>query len=132
MANTATLIQTIPCSFSSSGFSLVYQYLLVFDSLGVDLTVHDPAADARAAVVGIYYAEADAHNLIWKSASTTLVTLAMPADSGQFKGLGIGDGAIVIGKVGEDLIANNTTSLLPSVLVYVAEIGKMGLNFQST
>lgn len=131
MANTATLIQTIPCSFSSAGFSLVSQYAVVFDTLSVDLTIHTPAAANRAAVVGLYYAESNAHNLIWKSASTTLVTLEMPASSGQFKGLGVGDGALVVAKVGEALIAQVTTAVISSALVYVAEIGPAGLTFQS-
>ncbi len=132
MANTSTPIQTIPASFSTSGFTLVYQYAVAFDTLAADLTIHTPSSAAvRAAVVGIYYAEADAHNLIWKSAANTLVTLQMPASSGQFKGLGVGDGALVVAKAGEALIAQVTTALVASMLVYVAEIPKMGLNFQS-
>ncbi len=132
MANAATLIQTIPCSFSSSGFSNVYQYAVAFDTLSSDLTIHTPSSsEMRSAVVGIYYAEADAHNLIFKSASTTLVTLQMPASSGQLKGLGIGDGALVVAKAGEALIAQVTSAVISSMLVYVAEIPKLGLNFQS-
>ena len=131
MANTATLIQTIPCSFSTSGFSLVSQYAVAFDTLTSDLTIHTPAAGNRVALVGLYYAETDAHNLIFKSASTTLVTLQMPASSGQIAGLGTGNGALIVTKAGEALVAQVTTAVISSMLVYVAEISKAGLNFQS-
>jgi len=132
MANTSTLIQTIPCSFATSSFTNVYQYAVAFDTLAADLTIHTPSSpEMRSAVVGLYYAEADAHGLIWKSAANTLVTLQMPTNSGQFKGVGPGDGAIVVTKAGEALIAQVTTAVVASMLVYVAEISKNGLNFQS-
>jgi hypothetical protein len=131
MANSSTLVQKLPCSFASASFSQVFQYAVVFDTLTSDLTIHTPATGNRAAVVGVLYAEADAHNLIWKSASTTLVTLQMPASSGQFKGCGPGDGAIVIAKVNEALIAQVTTAVISSMLVYVAEISPQGLIFSS-
>ena len=132
MANTATLLQEIPCSFSTAGFGNVYQYAVAFDTVDSDLTIHAPsAATMRAAVVGLYYAEATAHNLVWKSGTTELLTLQMPASSGQFKGVGPGDGALVITLAGEDLVARCTTAVIATALVYVAEIGAMGLNFQS-
>lgn len=130
MANTSTLVQRIPCSFGPAGFSQVYQYTVAFDTLTSDLTIHTPATGNRAAVVGLYYADTTAHNLIWKSASTTLVTIEKPVNSGESKGLGL-DGALVVTKVSEALIAQVTTGLVSSLLVYVAEIGPEGLQFQS-
>lgn len=129
MANAKTLIQTIPCSFHPAGFGLVTQYEVVIDTLTSDFTIHTPTAGNRVAVVGLYYAETSAHTLIWKSGSTTLVTLDMPANSGQIKGLGVGEGALIITAASGALVIQVQTAVIPSLLVYVAEITPAGLLF---
>lgn len=122
MANTSTLFQRVPVAFSSMGYSEVFQYVVAFDTTGADLIVHSPPSDKMAALVGIYYAEADAHDLLIKSESTTLITLQMPASSGQVKGIGPGDGPLVITKPGEDLVLRCNTANVTSMICYVANL----------
>lgn len=131
MANSSTLIQKIPCSFSPAGFSQVYQYKVVFDTLTSNLTVHAASsATQRVALLGCIYSEADAHSLSWKSGTTTLVTLQKTTFSGANDALGL-TGPTVVTVAGENLVAENLTSAIATMIVYVAEIGPEGLQFQS-
>lgn len=133
MANSSTLIQSFPCAFGSGGFVNVYQYKVIFDTLTSNLTIHTPsAATKRCALVGCLYQEADAHSISWKTDTTTLVTLQQPVFGGQSQSLGLGNGVSIITKAGEALIAENLTATVATMLVYVAEVGKEGLLFQST
>jgi hypothetical protein len=52
-------------------------------------------------------------------------------NSGESFGLGVGNGALIVAKVSEALIAQVTTGLISSALVYVAEFGPGGLIFSS-
>jgi len=106
-------------------------YKVAFDTLASNLTVHTASASTqRVALLGCVYSEADAHSLTWKSGTTTLVTLQRTTFQGDNQGLGL-NGPTIITVAGENLVVENTTSLIPTMIVYVAEISPQGLIFSS-
>lgn len=119
MANTATALTPIDILIGKTGKGgLVVPYVVVFDTTASDLTVHTPASDTYAAIIGIQYAEASAHTFTVKSNTTTLVAYEMPANSGKYSELGK---IVVAAKKGESLVIRADTAVISSMLLYVAE-----------
>lgn len=125
MANTSTLLQTLQVSFpqgARGGFSQVKQYAVAFDTLAADLTIHTTTAGKVAVVVGLKYSEAAAHSLTWKSAANVIVTLECAANTVVSEGLHTAQGATILTKAGENLVAQVNTAVINSLVVYVAEL----------
>lgn len=118
MANSSTLIQSLPIGLKNKGFTSIKQYAVVLDTTGADLTIHTTTSGYRAILLALLYSEADAHTLTFKSASTTLVALEMPANSGRDQPM---DLTPIITKEGENLVARVATSGIATMLVLVAE-----------
>lgn len=124
MANSSTLLQTLQCSFppgQKGGFSQVKQYSVVFDTLAANLTIHTTTAGKNAVVVGLSFAVAAANTLTWYSGANQLVAWENAANTRVDKPLGAGQNTLIT-KVGENLIAQVNTAVIPSMLVYVAEL----------
>lgn len=89
-----------------------------------DETIYTPDSDGYVAVVGLQYVEGDAHNLTFKSGSTTLVTFQQAANGGISHP--IGDGILVSTYAGEALKISCTEALSPFV-IYVQEYTNLKL-----
>lgn len=124
MANTATLIQKIPAFDKEKDFTEVLQYKVTIDTLSTDLTIHTPAAGNRVGIMGIIYTEADAASLEFKTASTSLLTLEMPASSGIVKEISSLPLPIIT-KAGEALKINVTGNNISTMLLVVAEFSTL-------
>jgi hypothetical protein len=121
MANTATLIASIPAHFQNASYKgLIQAKAVVFDTADSDLEVYEPSTGAYGAILGLTYKEASAHTLTFKSASTTLLALEQAANSGVEWPLRIKE-PYVVGKKGEKLYLRCTTAVVSSILLYVAE-----------
>jgi hypothetical protein len=121
MANTATAQTALPIKIGKGGASgYVVPYVVVIDTVDTDLTIRDPAADNYAAIVGIQYLEATAHNVTFKSGSTTLVALEKPASSGMSERIGA---PIIVAAKGDALVIRSSAAI-SSMLVYVAEFNE--------
>jgi hypothetical protein len=125
MANTATLLGTIPGGYVNvGGGSSVKAVAVSFDTPGADLIVYNPPANKRWGLVGIFYEEAAAHSLIIKSQATTLVTL----EKTTFSGLKhpIGEGFLGVGlNAGDDLVMQCVGNSITSMIVYVQEVNRL-------
>lgn len=119
MANSATLGDPLPIRYrAGSILGGVYPVTIVMDTTGVDLTIFDPGADRFCALVGIQYAEADAHNLTIKSGTTVLTTYQMPVNGG----LSIPIGAPILSTLAKNsVLAFNTSVAIATILAYVIE-----------
>lgn len=96
---------------------------VVIDTINTDLELYATSSTERAAVVGISYAMAAAHNLIVKSgvagaSPTSLVTLVRAANSELF--IPIGQGVLWVGLEKGDRIIFNSSVAIPTMLVYLA------------
>lgn len=126
MANAATPRTPVPVQLSGlfKGYQSVTPIVCTFDTLASDLTIYTPAASNYAAIVGLVYQEADAHNLVITSGSTALVTLQRAANDGI--GFAVGSGGLLfVGGLGEALKLQCTTAVIATLLVYVAEFPKI-------
>lgn len=125
MANTATLLGTIPGGYVNTGGGAAIKAIAVaFDTAGADLAVYTPAAGKRWAIVGVFYEEAQAHTLIVKSGATTLVSL----EKTTFSGLkhAIGEGFLAVGLTpGEVLNMQCVGNCVTSMIVYVQELNRL-------
>jgi hypothetical protein len=126
MANTATALTKIPVQVSADfkGYQSITPVACTFDTLALDLTIYTPAAANYAAIVGLVYQEADAHNLVITSGSTVLVTLQRAANDSAGLPVGAG-GCLIVGGLGQALKLQCTTAVIASLLVYVAEFPKI-------
>lgn len=126
MANTATALTPIRVRMrAGQAKSLVTPVVVVFDTADSDLTVFTPAAERYAAVMGMRYAEASAHGLVWKSPSaTTLLTEERAVNTVVDHRIGR---PIVIGQAGSALIMRCTTAVIGSALLYIAEFNIIDL-----
>lgn len=126
MSNVATKGTGIPTALTvGQPKGLLYPVVITFDTTGADLTVF-ASTDAQkfVAVMGMKYAEASAHNLIWKSGSNTLVTEEKPANT--IVDARIGRPLFICNK-GESLILQCGTAAISSMLMYILEIGRLDL-----
>lgn len=85
-------------------------------------TIYTPAADAYAILVGIQYADGEAHTLSFISGSTTLASFEFAANSGLSKE--ISKNPIFIGRLGE-AIKLQSSSNVAAVLCYVMEVKRI-------
>jgi len=123
MANTATLIDTIPIRVGKIG--PVYEYELNIDTTGTDLTVRDPAvATNRIWVVGIFFSESTATNLTLKSGTTKSHTLELASNQG-ITGFTDQNGFYFVTLPGDSLIIQSsaaiTTALGKDLVLRVVE-----------
>ena len=97
-----------------------------FDTLASDLTIFTPASGFIWALVGILYSKAAAHQIIFTSGSTQLVSLDI-SSNGLAKGVGSGDGVLLTGlAAGDALKVQFTTAFASQVLFYVAQYKPLG------
>jgi hypothetical protein len=115
MANTATLIDTVPAQVGR--LKPVYEYEVVIDTTGADLNVRAASAtDKRIWVVGLLLSEATSGNLILKTATKTK-TLELGANQGIF--YEVSDSWSFATKPGETLIVQ--TSMACAFTLMLAE-----------
>lgn len=115
MANTATLIDTVPGQVGR--LKPVYEYEVVIDTTGSDLNVRVASAtDKRVWVVGLLLSEATSGNLILKTA-TKSQTLELGANQGIF--YEVANSWIFATKPGETLTVQ--TSMATSFTLFLAE-----------
>lgn len=121
MANAVTALAPVPMGYGRTGIGIQTIPLLpIFDTLDSDFTIYTPASDQFWAIVGIQYVEASAHVLTFKSGTTSLLALEMPANSGRDDPLGTG--IILVGQAkGEGLALRMSTALISSLIIYVQE-----------
>ncbi len=125
MANTSTLLQTLQVSFppnQKGGFAQVKQYTVFFDTLAVTTTLHTTTAGKIAMVVGYSMSPTLACNVSWYSAANLIVAKVYPADSQAEEPLHSCPGATIITKPGEALGMQMNTALVPTFVLYVAEL----------
>lgn len=126
MANVATAQSPLPIEYghNGAGNSFIIPVIVTMDTTGADLTIYTPAATNFAAIVGIKYSEASAHSLIFKSGSTTLVTLEQAANT--VVNHGVGQGIYLAGLAkGDALKINAGTAAVSSILFYVMEFNQL-------
>lgn len=124
MANVASAQSPIPVKYGNSGFAMIIPVIVTMDTTGADLTVYTPDSTRFWAIAGINYRETSAHSLIFKSGSTTLVTLEQAANSVlEHK---IGDGIYMTGLAkGDALKINAGTAAVSSILFYIMEFEQL-------
>lgn len=122
MANSSTLIQSLPIGLKNKGFTSIKQYAVVLDTTGADLTIHTTTSGYHAVLLAFLYAEADAHTLTFKTGSTTLVALEMPANSGRDQNM---DLTPIVTKLGENLVARVSTAGIATAIALVAEFQEL-------
>ena len=120
-ANSATA-QALLTNVSVGGCNHITPIKVSIDTTATDLTLTDPAATNYAAVVGWFVREGNAHNITFKSGSTTMAVIEHAAtDSPAW--FGIGQGILFLPNKGEDLIIQSSAAMVDFV-VYVAECSK--------
>lgn len=122
MANSSTVLGTDGCPIAYHD-GRVIPLAVVLDTTGTDLELYATGSTERAAVVGISYGVAAAHNLTIKSglaasSPTTLVTIVRPANSDLF--IPIGQGVLWAGLNKGDRIIFNTSAAIATMIVYLA------------
>lgn len=126
MANSATAVVSAR-AYIKAGVArgLLKTYKVVLDT-NADLTVHTPASNAYAAIVGLTDVNTGAAVVDVISGSTTLVSLDLPANRVV---LGRVDPSkpIVVCAQGEALKLNPTTGTVPTMLVHVMEMETLDL-----
>jgi hypothetical protein len=129
MANSATLIDTIPVSFKNGG-GPVYEYEIVIDTVDTDLNVRVPAvATNRVWLVGALMSDAAALNLTFKTA-TKVQTIELAANQGIYDK--VDGGFIFVGAPGETLIIRSSGAIGASVgknlILRVLEAQRMAIS----
>jgi hypothetical protein len=114
MANTSTLVGTLP--ISCYGSSAVYMYTVTIDTVDTDLTVRTAAAGKMHAIVGLVHDDNTNHIMTFKSGTTSIARFEKTA-SYQFT---IGGGIMLATKPGEALVIRSTAAV-DLLLVYVLE-----------
>lgn len=122
MANSSTVLGTDGCPINYHD-GRVIALSVVLDTINTDLELFNTPSTERAAIVGISYGVAAAHNLIIKSglaasSPTSLVTIVRPANSELF--IPIGQGVLWAGLNKGDRIILNTSAAIATMLVYLA------------
>lgn len=125
MANTSTLLQTLQCTFppgAKGGFSQVKQYAVAFDTLASTTTLHTTTAGKVALVVGYTMSFTGATNVSWYSAANLIVAKVYPTGTQAEEPLHNCPGSLIMTKPGEVLAMQQNTTLVPSFVLYVAEL----------
>jgi hypothetical protein len=125
MANTSTLLQTLQVSFppgGKGGFSQVKQYAVAFDTLAVTTTLHTTTAGKVALVVGYSMSPYLACNVSWYTGATVMLAKVYSADSQAEEPLHSCPGSLIMTKPGEVLAMQMNTALVPTFVLYVAEL----------
>ena len=121
MANTATVQTALPILVKGVGVNAI-PYVIAIDTTGADLTIKTPGGGGMVVVVGLMFSEGTAGNLIFKTGSTTLVTLELAANQGLF--LPLGNQVYMATQPGEALKIQSSMAIT-SMLMYVAETSKV-------
>jgi hypothetical protein len=95
--------------------------VVVIDTPDTALTIATPGTDNRIALIGMEYAEGDAHNLTILSDTTELCVYQMPANSGISLPLGDDIQALCITAKGKPLVFKSSVAIA-KMLVYVVEV----------
>lgn len=112
MANTSTLIDTLPISVY--GASSVEMYVVNIDTVDTDLTIRAAVAGKFHAMVGFLLDDSANSVVTFKSNTTTIATL----EKGYSYNSNIGDGVILTSKIGEGLVIRSTHAI-DAITIYV-------------
>lgn len=123
MANTVTLIQTIPWKFEPLGWTQVKQYRVEFDTPDEDFTVHTTTSGMRAMIVGMEFTAPNATVLHFKSNTTLLIPWTLEAGT-KYSDVDISP-STKITKVGENLVMRCETGVIPYLLLMIAEFAEI-------
>ncbi len=135
MANTRTTIGTMsgvmPADQDLSGIPqpvTVTCYRLDFDTPATDLTVHTPASNRYAEIVGWQHCESAAHNVTLMSGTSgegqkDLVTLEFGVNA--ILSSPLNSNALIVAELGKSIVAK--VSAACQMLVYVIEVVKVRL-----
>ena len=125
MANAATAQTAIPVIIPDSDITKVVPVVITVDTVDSDIIILSPAAGKHAALLGLQYAESDAHTLTIKDQGTTLVTYQLAADKGF--SVPISKQPMHVTGEGNDLIFSVGTAVVSTMVAYVAEFDTLVL-----
>lgn len=123
MSNSSTKSETP--SLQLKGRTRIEKYLVTYDTSGADLTIATPDSGYFLAIVGMQYSDDTAHNITFKSGSTSLVTLYKAANSGV--DFPLSNRVFVNTKVDEALKINCSIALDGGMIIYVAQAKEINL-----
>lgn len=127
MANALTDHGSFPIAYKGMGGGIIKQYTVSLDT-AADLTVHTPASDAYAAVIGVFGQDGAAFDVTFKTASTVLCTLESSALSGPARlQQGLLEGPLCSTKKGEALNMTVTAGASLVAVVWVLEYKQLSL-----
>lgn len=116
MANTATLLYTLPARAQKAGPIKVYSVSI--DTTGADLTICTPASGNSVYIVGLAVSEATAANVTIKSGSTTLWVAELAANQGIL--LPVENGFLMATAKGQALVLQSSAAV-SNLLLHVVE-----------
>lgn len=126
MANTSTLINTIPCVYKESDYLVsLKQYRLDFDTAATDLTVANLVDSTKyLAIMGWEHSHSDLHTITVLSGTVaqtqkTLATLKFGAYAGISGGV-TGQPLFIVETAKSLVMQSSATSV--TILLYVAEL----------
>ena len=123
MANSATAKTALPIDIW--GASLVTPVEVVLDTTGSDLTIYTPATGKMCAIVGINYAEADAHTLTFTSGTDPEFKFELGANSGISQG--IGQEMLYVTQPGSVLKVQTSVAITGPIIFYIIEASRFQL-----
>lgn len=116
MANSSTILGDTGGQMSFYGARII-ALKVVIDTINTQLALFDTPADDFAAVLGVSYGVAAAHDLTVYSGATTLHTIVRPASSELH--IPIGQGIIWAGINKGDDVGLASTAAIATMLVYL-------------
>lgn len=124
MANSKTDLDPISVGYERGDIRTITPIIVAYDT-AADFTLYSAVAGKHIGVLGMQYVEGDAHNLSFKSGSTTLITYQMAANSGISAKLG--GGVMFATNKGEALVMNCDVPVA-TFIVYVTEFTNLHIN----